>query len=142
MSASSFKSPEPVLCAGIDCGPSAFNLPLKLFFLSILLFSCAVPASSQAGVECLIKTDRKEQFLVVQAIVRSEEAVSGGYRLVLVKHSAAGTSQSIQKGSFALRPGSDGLLATTMVDAADQTELTARLLIETDRGTSQCGLPE
>ncbi|WP_162944052.1 curli-like amyloid fiber formation chaperone CsgH [Rhizobium sp. CCGE531] len=115
---------------------------LKAFFLSILLFSCIVPASSQAGVECLIKTDRKEQFLVVQAIARSEGAVSGRYRLVLVKHSAAGTSQSIQQGNFALRPDSDGLLATTVVDASDQVELTARLLIETDRGTSQCGLPE
>lgn len=142
MSASSYMSTEPVPRAGIDCGRSAFTLLLKPFFLSVLLFSCAVPAASQTAVECLIKTNRQEQFLVVQAIARSEAAVSGSYRLVLVKHSAAGTSQSIQQGSFDLQPGSDGLLAATMVDAADQTELTARLLIETDRGTSRCGLPE
>ncbi|MGN6776641.1 curli-like amyloid fiber formation chaperone CsgH [Rhizobium sp.] len=79
---------------------------------------------------------------MVRAIAKSVVAVSGTYRLVLFKHSAAGSSQSIQQGSFALKPGAENLLATTMVDAGNEVELTARLLIETDRGTSQCRLSE
>jgi hypothetical protein len=142
MSASSFNAAEPAMYAGIDVGRSAFTLLLKSFLSAALLFACAVPVSSQAEFECLIKADRKDEFLVVRAIAKSVVVVSGTYRLVLIKHSAAGTSQSIQQGSFQLQPGLDNILATTMVDAGNQVELSARLLIETDRGTSQCGLPE
>ncbi|MFS8047291.1 curli-like amyloid fiber formation chaperone CsgH [Rhizobium sp. BR 314] len=106
------------------------------------MFSCAVPAASQAGVECLIATNRSERFLVVQAIARSETMASGTYRLVLLSHGSGGTSKSVQQGSFDLEPGSDLILAVAMVDVADKADVNARLRIETDRGASQCGLPE
>jgi len=142
MSASSFKATAPIICAGINRRRSAFSLFLQFIFVSMLLLPYATPASSQAGVECLVTADRREPFLVVRAIARSDVPISGTYKLVLIKHSMAGTSHSIQQGSFDLQPGSDSLLATTMVDAGDETELIAKLLIETDRGISQCGLPE
>ncbi|MFK0164997.1 curli-like amyloid fiber formation chaperone CsgH [Rhizobium sp. NPDC090279] len=142
MSASSFKATGTAICAGVDRRRSAFSLFLQSFFFSMLLFPYAAPASSQTGVECLVTADRREPFVVVRAIARSDMPVSGTYRLVLIKHSTAGTSHSIQQGSFDLQPGSDNLLATTMVDAGDDTELIAKLLIETDRGMSQCELPE
>ncbi|TXI03179.1 MAG: hypothetical protein E6Q76_14135 [Rhizobium sp.] len=116
---------------------------MKLLCLSVLLLSDAGPAlSQQAGVECRIATSRKNEFLVVQAIAKSASAASGTYKLVLVKHSSSGTSQSIQQGNFDLQPGSEGLLATTVVDAPSNKDLTAKLLVETDRGVSQCGLPQ
>ncbi|WP_412066560.1 curli-like amyloid fiber formation chaperone CsgH [Rhizobium sp. SYY.PMSO] len=142
MSASSFQAVEPFFCVGLNRWRPAFNLLATFFCLSALSFSSAARALSQAGVECEIATNRKDQLLVVQAIAKSPSAVSGTYRLVLVKHGASGTSQSIQQGNFDLQPGSDGLLATTVVDAPANTELTARLLVETDRGVSQCGLPQ
>ena len=142
MSVSSFNAAEPAMYAGINVGRSTSILLLKSFLSAALLFAYAAPASSQAEFECLIKADRKDEFLMVRAIAKSVVTVSGTYRLVLFKHSAAGSSQSIQQGSFALKPGAENLLATTMVDAGNGVELSARLLIETDRGISQCRLPE
>ncbi len=142
MSASSFNAAEPAMYAGINVGRSTSILLLKSFLSAALLFAFAVPASSQAEFECLIKADRKDEFLMVRAIAKSIVTVSGTYRLVLFKHNATGSSQSIQQGSFALKPGAENLLATTMVDAGKGVELSARLLIETDRGISQCRLPE
>jgi len=120
---------------------SAFGTP-KSLFLYAMVFSCAVPAASQAGVECLIATSKREPFLVVQVIAKSTTVASGTYRLVLLTHGAGGSSESVQQGSFDLEPGSDRILATTMVAVSDKVEMSARLQIETDRGVSQCGLPE
>lgn len=142
MSASSFQAVEPSVCIRLNRWRSACNLLAKLFCLSALSLTCVAPAFSQAGVACLIAANRKDAFLVVQASVKSATAVSGTYRLVLIKRNASGTSQSIQQGKFDLQPGSDGLLATTVVGAPANTELSAKLLVETDRGVSQCGLPQ
>ena len=138
---SSFNRIEPVIYVGTNRRRSAFSLFLHSFFFSMLLLPRIAPAS-QTGIECLVTADKREPFLVVRAIARSDVPVSGTYKLVLIKHNIEGTSHSIQQGSFDLQPGSNNLLATTMIDAGDDAELIAKLLIETDRGTSQCELPE
>ncbi|MFJ6324278.1 MULTISPECIES: curli-like amyloid fiber formation chaperone CsgH [unclassified Rhizobium] len=142
MSASSFQriASAALAVAGYQYS-SAFGTRKSLFLCAMVL-SCAVPAASQAGTECLIATSKREPFLVVQVIGKSTTAASGTYRLVLLTHGAGGTSESVQQGSFDLQPGSDRILATTMVAVADKVDVSARLQIETDRGASQCGLSE
>jgi len=142
MSASSPNVAVPIIGVGVDRRRSAFCIFLQSFFFSMLTFSYTAPAFSQSGVECQVTVDKREPFFVLRAIARSDVPISGTYRLVLIKHDTAGTSHSLQQGSFDLQPGSDSILATTMVDAGDESELIAKLLIETERGVSQCELPE
>ena len=142
MSASSFIAAERLKSPRDRRKIRAFVSLSKSLTLLSFFFSCVLPAASQAQVECVISTSMREQFLVVKAIATSPTAMSGTYRLMLTRQGVGSMSQSIQQGKFDYQPGSDGLLSTTIVNLANKTQVSATLLIETDRGTSQCGLPK
>ena len=112
-----------------------------------VLFSAFPALASASGppdgtVVCRIRMERKSGLLFLHAMAASARPASGSYTLILRKHSATGTSQTMQQGDVALRPGSETLLATTAVEAGAEGHLSASLTLDTNRGRTTCRFPQ
>lgn len=114
--------------------------------LGAMLIGVADPvralAEKATDVKCAIRLDRGQGLLSMRAVASSASAVSGRYRLSVLKQSAGGTSHTIQQGSFDLSPGVEKTLATTAVEASAEGHLKASLVLTTDRGRFECVLPD
>jgi hypothetical protein len=119
----------------------------RCFLLTCLLIAGVVIdgalAFAQAGVpQCFIIAQQTNGMFKVTAIVRSQSAVSGSFRLVATKRNDGGTSQTVQQGQFDLTQGGEQEISATAFEAAAEGHVTVGLRLKTDRGDVSCSFPK
>lgn len=92
-------------------------------------------------LECQIRAEPENGYLRLQAIARSNEQVSGRYRLLVSKNSASGSSQNVQSGSFDLISGRERVLSTVVLDGSAIGHYHAQLSLDSDQGRVSCSSP-
>ncbi|HEU4660659.1 MAG TPA: curli-like amyloid fiber formation chaperone CsgH [Pseudolabrys sp.] len=93
------------------------------------------------SLECQIRAEPANGYLRLQAIARSNEQVSGRYRLLVSKNSASGSSQNVQSGSFNLTSGRERVLSTVVLDGSAIGHYHAQLSLDSDQGRVSCSSP-
>ncbi len=102
----------------------------------------AVAAEGAAPrLECDIRSEPKDGFLRLTAIVRSKEPLSGQYNLVVSKHSETGSSENAQSGAFELISERERVLTTTLLDHSAVGHYHAELSVRTTIGRVSCSSP-
>jgi hypothetical protein len=94
-----------------------------------------------AGIECVIRAQPNNDFLQLEAIVRSDAPVAGQYSFVIAKQSPTGSSDNTQSGSFALKEASEKVLSTLVLDRSAIGHYRAELTLQSDRGRFTCSSP-
>ena len=100
-----------------------------------VLFQPAVPAKAAHGaLSCDIQVSRSGSSVGLKAVVSSQDATSGSYRLRVV--SSGGNSSNIdQSGDFSVKGGS-AIVST--VSLGGSGSYTARLSVTADGRTTEC----
>lgn len=93
------------------------------------------------NLNCLIRAEPSDGFLRLQAIVRAGQSTSGRYRLSVSKHSASGTSENLQSGTFNVAAHGERILTTVVLDRSAVGHYRAALSIESDLGKVSCSSP-
>jgi hypothetical protein len=94
-----------------------------------------------AGIECVIRAQPDRDFLRLEAIIRSNTAVSGKYKFAVAKRSSSGSSNNTQSGAFALKQGPEQVLTTLILDSSAVGNYRAELSLQSDRGSFTCTSP-
>ena len=94
-----------------------------------------------AAIECVIRAQPDSDFLRLEAVIRSDTAVSGKYNFVVAKHSSTGSSNNTQSGTFALKHGPEQVLTTLILDRSAIGNYRAELSLQSDRGSLSCVSP-
>jgi hypothetical protein len=89
----------------------------------------------------VIRAQPDRDFLRLEAVIRSETAVTGQYNFVVAKHSSAGSSNNAQSGAFALKHGPEQVLTTIILDRSAVGNYRAELSLQSDRGSFTCTSP-
>ena len=97
--------------------------------------------SSPTAVECVIRAQPDRDFLRLEAIIRSDQAVTGRYKFVVAKHSSSGSSNNTQSGAFALEHGPEQVLTTIILDGSAVGNYRAELSLQSDHGSFKCTSP-
>lgn len=94
-------------------------------------------------VQCSVRAGRDADWLRLDALVRSEGAfaVAGQYRFSVVKQNAAGSSQTMQSGSFELVSSGEQILTTLLLEKAAEGHYRAQLTLTRDDGSVLCVSP-
>ena len=93
------------------------------------------------AVECVIRAQPDNDFLRLEAIVRSDAPVSGQYSFVIAKQSSSGSTNNTQSGSFALQNEPEKVLTTLILDRSAIGHYRAELELQSDRGRFTCTSP-
>ncbi len=97
--------------------------------------------SMPAGIECVIRAQPENDFLRLEAVVRSDAPVSGKYSFYIAKQSSTGSSNNTQSGAFALQEGPEQVLTTLILDHSAIGHYRAELSLQSDRGSFTCTSP-
>jgi len=97
--------------------------------------------SPPAGIECVIRAQPDRNFLRLEAVIRSDTAVTGSYSFIVAKHSPTGSSNNTQSGDFALSHGPEKVLTTLVLDRSAVGNYRAELSLQSDRGSFTCTSP-
>jgi hypothetical protein len=100
-----------------------------------------MPVTVAAGIECVIRARPDNDFLRLEAVVRSQEPVSGQYKFIIAKQSSSGSSNNAQSGTFALQTGPEQILTTLVLDRSAIGHYRAELSLQSDRGSFTCTSP-
>jgi hypothetical protein len=90
---------------------------------------------------CDIRSESKDGFLQLTAVVRSKDPVSGQYNLIVHKHSKTGSSENAQSGAFELTSERERVLTTTLLDHSAFGHYRAELSVRTTIGRVSCSSP-
>src|ERR1700760_2749657 len=94
-----------------------------------------------AGIECVIRARPGNDFLRLEAIVRSQAPIAGQYKFVVAKQSASGSSNNAQSGAFTLQSAPEKILTTLVLDRSAIGHYRAELSLQSDRGNFTCTSP-
>jgi len=94
-----------------------------------------------AGIECVIRAQPNNDFLQLDAIIRSDTPIAGRYSFVIAKQSSTGSSNNAQSGTFALKHGSEKVLSTLILERSAIGHYHAELSLQSDRGRFTCTSP-
>jgi hypothetical protein len=97
--------------------------------------------SPPAQIECVIRAQPDRDFLRLEAVIRSDKAVTGNYSFVVAKNSSTGSSNNTQSGAFALRHGPEQVLTTLVLDRSAVGNYHAELSLRSDHGSFTCTSP-
>jgi hypothetical protein len=97
--------------------------------------------SPPVGIECVIRAQPDRDFLRLEAVIRSDKAVTGRYKFVVAKHSSSGSSNNTQSGAFALEHGPEQVLTTIILDGSAVGNYRAELSLQSDHGSFTCTSP-
>lgn len=98
-------------------------------------------AAPPVGIECVIRAQPDRDFLRLEAVIRSDTAVSGQYRFIVAKRSSTGSTNNTQSGAFALEHGPEKVLTTLILDRSAVGNYHAELSLQSDRGSFTCTSP-
>lgn len=124
-----WSEPARVAAVALSCGVAA------------ILSSSALAQSGPAVVECQIRAKTDASYLRLEAVARSELAISGRYAMTVVKQSASGTSNNYQSGAFHLAPRLETILTIIGLDRSAEGHYTAELKLEWNQGSVSCSSP-
>jgi hypothetical protein len=100
-----------------------------------------MPLSPTAAIECVIRAQPDNNFLRLEAIIRSAEPVAGQYSFVVAKRSSTGESNNTQSGAFALQGKPEQVLTTLVLDRSAIGHYRADLSLQSDHGRFTCTSP-
>lgn len=107
------------------------------------LMACAATASPQASpavetdaanISCEVRLTPLRRGLRIEAMVRSVDAVTGEYSLVISKHGPSGTSDVSQGGSFEAPENAELALSAAEFGVARGDHYRARLVLRDESG--------
>lgn len=99
------------------------------------------PVPVSAAIECAIRTELADGSLRLDAIARSDAAVAGQYRFLVVKRSSTGSSNNTQNGTFVLPDAGERILTTLVLDRSAVGNYSAELSLQTNSGGVTCTSP-
>jgi hypothetical protein len=98
-------------------------------------------ASAAAAIQCVIRAEPETDLLRIDAVALSAAPTNGRYRLVVVKRSGSGSTNSTQGGTFTLAPGREQVLTSIVLDRSAIGHYHAELSLQSDQETLTCTSP-
>jgi hypothetical protein len=98
-------------------------------------------AKQASTIDCEIRMTAQSGAVRLSAMTGVRKPASGQYRFEVSKSSPIGTSQSAQSGAFDLEAGQETLLTTVVIEEGAVGHYTAKLILDTDLGSTSCVSP-